>query len=523
MASQSAEFWAQVGASDTDVEHLYGYILERGVPLPSRDLAVHLIEWRVREEERHLAELAARRAPVYQPKNIFEVGQSIILTELGNREGLVKQVRPGDNPRLGNFQIIAVQIEGEPRVREFAAGYTSPHPLNEEITRTAISLGLTPDEAAAKYGESVRTALLQRLSTDKEFVHVGDQWFLKGLLPEFNPGYLNLAEAAIEQAGDALSTAELEKILDLPQTGKKAAMDFTLNLTLNADARFEDVGPVGQSRWILTRMELPESRERPAILDMLPARTVRLPAELETIAVDLYDSADSNGNVNKPATAPREEVTLVLTYPHRRAGTLPLLPPVRALLPNFAHPRLRINFVDATSHEIFPGYVVTEGNYLVGLGAWYSTRRLSPGAYITLRRGPQPFSLTVDYQPQRERSLWVRVARATNGRLMFSQEKRPLSHKYDEEMLIVIADPVGLDTFAQLAREQRPLPVLLEEVFPELAKLSGAGRVHAKTVYSAINLIRRIGPRAVLSGLIESRAFASVGGGYFVLNEESRH
>ncbi|MBI4788723.1 MAG: hypothetical protein HY782_16960 [Chloroflexi bacterium] len=522
MASQSAEFWSHVGTSDTDVEHLYGFLLERGAPVPSRDLAVHLIEWRVREEEKHLAELAARRAPVYQPKNTFQVGQSIVFTALGNREGVVKQVRPGDNPRLGDFQVISAQLEGEAQAREFAAGYAAPHPLNEELTQTAISLGVTPEEAVAKYGESVRAALLQRLSADKEFVHVGDQWFLKGLLPEINPGYLNLAEAAIEQAGDALSTAELEKILDLPQTGKKAAMDFALNLRVSSDPRFEDVGPVSQARWILTRMELPEARERPQILDMLPARTVRLPAELETIATDLYDTADSNGNVNKPSAPPRDEVTLVLTYPHRRAGTLPLIPPVRALLPNFTHPRLRINFVDATSREVFPGYAVAEGNYLVGLGAWYTTRRLSPGAYITLRRGPEPFTLTVEYQPQRERSLWVRVARALNGRLSFSQEKRPLSHKYDEEMLIVIADPVGLDTFAQLAREQRPLPVLLEEIFPELAKLSGAGRVHAKTVYSAINLIRRIGPRAVLSGLIESRAFASVGGGYFVLNEESR-
>ena len=62
----------------------------------------------------------------------------------------------------------------------------------------------------------------------------------------------------------------------------------------------------------------------------------------------------------------------------------------------------------------------------------------------------------------------------------------------------------------------------LEEVFPELAKLSPGGRVHAKTLYSAINLVRRIGPRAVMSALVESHAFTSVGGGYFVLNEVPR-
>ncbi|MDE3088758.1 MAG: hypothetical protein KGJ80_05180, partial [Chloroflexota bacterium] len=91
--------------------------------------------------------------------------------------------------------------------------------------------------------------------------------------------------------------------------------------------------------------------------------------------------------------------------------------------------------------------------------------------------------------------------------------------KYDEEMLIVIGDPVGVEAVAQSARQQRSLAALLEEIFPELAKLSGAGHVHAKTLYSAINLIHRAGPRAVLGALAESRAFSPVGGGYFVLNE----
>lgn len=522
MADQSSDFWNQVGTSDADIEHLYGYLLERGVPLSSHDLAVHLVEWRVREEERHLAEIAARRAPIYQPKNTYEVGQSVLFTGLGKREGLVRQVRDGDNPRIGKFGVIGVEFAGEPRLREFATGYAAAHPLNEEIPQSAISLGVTPEEAVAAYGEDVQKRLVQRLSSDREFVHIADQWFLKGLMPEINPGYLNLAEASVEQVGDAQSTSELEQVLQMPQTGKKAALDFSLRYALANDPRFEDVGPVGESRWILSRMVLPEARERPAVLDMLPTRTVRLPAELETLAMDLHDAADSNGGP-KPTVAPRNEVTLVLTYPHRRAGTLPLIAPIRALLPNFEHPRLKINFVDASTQDKFPGYAIGDGNYLAGLAKWFNARKLSPGAFITLRRGADPYTLAVDYQPQRERSLWVRVARTQNGRLTFAQERRPVSHKYDEHMLIVIADPNGLDTVAQSMREQRNLPVLLESIFPELAKLDSTGKVHAKTVYSAVNLVRRSGARAVLSALVESHFFESKGGGYFALSEEARH
>ena len=178
--------------------------------------------------------------------------------------------------------------------------------------------------------------------------------------------------------------------------------------------------------------------------------------------------------------------------------------------------------MDATTQEKFSGYAVKDGFYLAGLAHWFNARKLSPGAYLTLKRGNDPLTLVIDYQAQRERGLWVRVARGVNGQLTFSQEKRPIAHKSDEEMLIVIGDPVGLEAAAQKAREQHSLAALLEEIFPELAKLSGAGRVHAKTLYSAVNLIRRAGPRAVLGALTESGAFTSVGGGYFVLNETRR-
>ena len=515
----STDFWNEVGTTNADVEHLYGFLLERGIPTASRELTAHLIEWRVREEEKKLAELAARRAPLYQPKQTFEVGQTLFFTALGNREGLVKQVRPGDNPRLGDFQVITAQLTDEPKPREFVAAYAAPHPLNEDHARSAQSLEVTPEQAVAAQGDKVRTALLQRMGADKEFIHVGDEWFLKGLLPEIHAGYLNLAEAAIEQAGDAVRTGDLLKILELPQTVKKPAALFALAIVLGNDERFEDVGPAGDARWYLTRLELPEARERPAGLEVASLGKVSLSGELETIAAELFDEADSNGDTGKPSAAARDEITLILMYPHRQAGTLPLTAVVRALLPGFSRPRLKINFQDGLTQEKFPGYAVSDGHYLAGLAQWYAARKLSPGAYVTLKRSADPLTLTIDYQPQREHSLWVRVARGVNGHLVFSQEKRPVSYKYDEEMLIVIGEPVGLETVAQTARQQRSLTILLEDIFPELAKLSGAGHVHAKTLYSALNLIRRAGPRTVMGALTESRAFTSVGGGYFVLNE----
>jgi hypothetical protein len=518
----SPDFWSTVGSTPADSERAYSFLLERGGAAKSREIAAHVIEERVREEEKRMAEAAARSAPVYQPKESYSVGQSLVFTALDNHEGVVKKIRPSDNPRLGAFQVIAVKMEGEKELREFAAAFSAAHPLNEERA-TMSERTISPAEAIAKYGEAVRSALVQRMGGDKEFVHLDDGWFLRGLLPEIHAGYLNLAEAAIEQVGDAQYTTDLVKILDFPEEVKKSAAAFALNLALAMDGRFEDVGPTNDPRWILIRLEPTEARERPKILEAASARQVALSSELEAIAAELFDEADLNGNANKALPEPRDEITLILTYPHRRGGTLPLTPPVQALLPAFEHSRLRLNLVDATTHEKFAGYAMAEGHYIAGLAHWFNARKLSPGAFITLKRGADPLTLMIDYQPQRERGLWVRVARGVNGHLTFSQEKRPIGHKYDEEMLIIVGDPIGLEAAAQTAREQHSLATLLEEIFPELAKLSGAGRVHAKTLYSAVNMIRRAGPRAVLSALTESRAFSSVGGGYFVLNDDTRH
>jgi len=514
----SLDFWKTLGTTSDDLERAYNFILERGAPASSRELAAHLIAWRIQEEEKRIAEAAARCTPVYQPKETYAVNQRLVFTALNNREGVVQKIRSGENPRLGEFQVMAVLLDGETKPREFAMAYPHPHPLNEDSTVVELP---SRDDAVAQYGEMVRENLLKQLRTNKEFVHLDDGWFLRGLLPEVHTGYLNLAEAAIEQANDALKTSDLLRVLEMPEPRKSAA-DFALRLALANDARFEDVGPDDSARWFLTRLEPPEARERPKILEALPARRAPLPSELEAIAAELHDEADLNGDNHSLPVEPRDEITLILTYPHRRAGTLPLTPIVRALLPSFTHPRLRFYLVDATTQEKIPAYAVKDGNYIAGLTQWFNARKLSPGAYVMLKRGPEPLTLLLDYQPQRERGLWVRVARGINGQLTFSQERRPIAHKYDEEMLFLIGDPLGLEVAAQRAREHRSLTTLLEEIFPELAKLSGAGRVHAKTLYSAVNLVRRAGPRTVMSALSESSAFTFVGGGYFVLNEARR-
>lgn len=508
--------WDQVGSADNDVERLYEFLLERGAPTSGRELALHLIELRWREEQEEIAQAAARTSPTFQPKQTYAVGQRVHFA-FGNREGVVKKIRAGDNPRFGTFQVMTVKFDDDATLREFAMGLTCEHPLNQDRVQAKESLGLSQQQIVEQFGEGIQVRIVQRLRADKEFVRSGDQVFLRELIPQINPGYLNLAEAAIEQGGDAIRTVDLLPILQMTDT-KGPAATFAVNSAMASDPRFDNVGPTGDSRWYLTRLEPPEAIEHPQVLQAAHAHVASLAPELETIAAELYDEADLNGNGLMIAAA-RDEITIILTYPHRSAGTLPLTPAVRALLPEFSRARFKFSLEDASSRKKTAAFAVSDGNYIAGLMQWFNAWRISPGAMITLRRGADPLTLVIDPQLQRERGLWVRVARVADGRLTFGQERRPLAHKYDEEMLIVVGDPLGIEKLAESAQSKLPLGVLLEEIFPELAKLSSAGSVHAKTLYSAVNFVRRAGPRAVLSALTESRTFTSAGGGYFVLND----
>ncbi len=515
MPNSNDDYWKNLSVSDADIERLYGFVLDRGEPVTTQELVNALIEARVRDEQERRARYS-QHARLYQPKLDYEIGERLIFSALKDAEGLVTAIRSSDNPRLPPFQVISVRFDSDGQTREFAASHTAEHPLNKDHEATAATTDLAPEQVLAEFGDSIAALLVARLRKDKEFVEQGGLWLLRGLLLPVHEGYLNLAEAAIEQAGTALSTVELSQVLELPSAGaKKGSLLFSIEYSLRHDDRFENVGPVGEPRWFLTRLEPQEARELPRVLYMplTPPSRVALPQELERFVEELEREGDTDGNghVAIPIT------TLALTYPHRRAGTLPLVGKVRSLFPESDNPRMFVTLVDEPSGARMPGWLVREGNYLAGLKTWFDQRKLNPGAYIQLQKRPEPLTASVDYQSQRERSLWVRVARVQGGHLTFTQEKRPLAHKYDEEMLIVIGDAAGIDGLHASARPDRPLEALLVEIFPELAKLSGAGRVHAKTLYSAVNFIRRVGMRAVFSALVQSSAFVSMGGGYFVM------
>ncbi len=230
--------------TDRDLERIEDFFLEAGVPHTLTELAQQVIQGRAEEEAARLRKLADQNAVLYQPKHAYQVGQRLRFPALDDAVGAVEAVRPGDNPALGAFSVLRVRLE-HGGVREFAADYTGDHVLNHDEV-------VQPTAAALASVEPVSEAIGQRLAKLPDYVSFGDYWFRRDLMPDVHVGYLNIAEALIDVAGEAQATGTLVKEVEVPD-GPDAVRAFALNYALahDPDQRFVNTGSPDAPRWAL--------------------------------------------------------------------------------------------------------------------------------------------------------------------------------------------------------------------------------------------------------------------------------
>jgi len=217
LKTQTAEYWQKdLVIGDQDLEHLYGLILEGGVPQTLDQLTLALMERQCRSEEAIIKAEMEKGEP-YRPKGSYEVGQQIVFPALGYALATVARIRPGYNPQYKPFKVMQVRFEGKEEIKEFAAELEHPHKLNAEGNDELLIGRVPPDQLYATYGSQVKRRLKEHLQTGSswEFVNFGDEWFLKGLMADIHVGHLNIAEAALDVKGAPLSPEELLKVLEL--------------------------------------------------------------------------------------------------------------------------------------------------------------------------------------------------------------------------------------------------------------------------------------------------------------------
>jgi len=522
---QQPDYWTEEFAvTEHDVEHLYALVLEAEAPRTSAELAVALIQSRCREEEERLRQ-KLERGELFQPRNSYREGAQLVFPAFDYALATVVGKRPGRSARYGDFMVIQVQFADADSVREFASELKAPHNLNLEGKEDLLASDglLSPGELYTAYGATVIPSLEQMLARSGEFVRWGTEWYLRGLLPDLHEGHLNIVEAVIDVESEPMEPERLLPQLDVLAKLKPRAQTFCLNYALAHDSRFEDVGPPGQVRWFLRRMEPVEVYEKPSRLRCHPE-----PYDPIVIRPDLFpwvrEFADELIGPDLQPTWESEptETTLVLTYPHRRAGTLPLTPQTAPFFPQKEDGLVRVNFRELPRGGRWPGWVVAREGYVCGLGEWYERASIPAGAYVTLRRRGDPLEVLIECQRRRRRE-WVRMARTRDGSLTFEMQTRLVSCEYDDLMLIVEDHPSELDrVWRQAESARRPTFDILCEIFPELAKLNPQGAVHVKTLYAAANVVRRCPPGPILAELSTRACFLPVGDGYWSYDERRR-
>lgn len=505
-SSQNPLYWTtDFYLKQDDIENLEEYLQGRERPVQETDLVQVLVEARFRREDQRIRREMARGA-VYQPKNAYEVGQLLVFPNLEFAAGTITGKRAGANPEHGDFEVLTVQMEQGSKPRFFAANLATPHKLN----LAAGASGMQQEEIIGaeaiieRYGRELRPRLRDQLLAwpNSPFVHLGRYWSLANLLADVHVGLLNIAEALIDVKGAPMTTADLLPELGLPREIPTALNAFSVDLALSRDERFLDIGSEGRE-WYLKRLMPEEAIETPRRLQYVAEAYDRTVLDVPLLQLE-WSLGDewSDSDVFNTGLQRLNQIEFALIYPHRRSGTLPLSDRTVGFFAVRDGKRSMITFVDGRWGKRFTGWVSPQGRYVSGLAEWYEEHGIPVGGYVVLERTNTPGEVIVDLKPHRSKREWVRMAQVDGNQLRFQMQKHMIACDYDESMIVAEADPASTDVLRRRLHQQNlSVYQLVDEIAPQLMGLSTQGLVHAKTVYSAVNLLRRATPGTVFAAL----------------------
>ena len=522
--SLPADYWQSLQVNKKDVEFLHNYLFESETPLTARELVGVLIEERIRVEKAAQTKKRQSAGKVYLPKERYSDGEHLVFPALDWAKGTVSGVRPGANPQYGDFDVLTVELDnGQSRL--FAAGLAS-HALNEAPAVNEQADTFDPKSIQSAYGAEIEKKLKEAFTSDDALVRIAGRWFPRALLVDVNQGHLNLAEAVLDMAGgEPLPTSELLKDVELPEGVNPKLTEFSLNLALQEDGRFDEVGSAGKVLWALQRLEPENVREVPLFLRYQPIEHDRSLLSKDMLALEAQLD-DEFSEAEMEAESEADEVTLSLIFPHWRAGTLPVTSHVQPLFPTaYESPRVRFTLVDGKTGDRIPAWVVREHRYVSGLRDWYEAHELMPGSLVRIQRGKNPGEAIIEAKTHRTTKDWVRtVIVGADGGVVFALLKQTVTAEFNDRMAFALP---ALDAADQLwepgVQRKRPFDKLVISVIRELIKLNPQGHVHAQELYAAVNIIRRV-PFAPLMTLLASRPdeFILVGDLYYRLGESLR-
>jgi hypothetical protein len=513
------DYWKNLSLSKNDLEFISNYLFEKETPLTEKELLPIFIEKRIQSERDTLIKKQQSSGTIYLPKDHYKIGENLVFPAFNWAKGKAVSVRPGVNPAVGPFEVVEVEFEGGLK-RQFAAGLAD-HKLNQSVEANLEDQMLTSFSVLKMFGQELEQKLTKALSSDTDLVRIAGRWFPRALLVDVNVGHLNLAEAVLEEAnGSPLATAALVEQIELPGNVNPKLIEFSMNYALQEDGRFDEVGPAGEVLWCLKRLEPEDVQQVPTPLRYAPIEYNRSTLTPEMLLLEA-EIDDEWGESESPAEK-ADEVIISLSYPHWRAGTLPVSSHVKEFLPTaYESPRVRFTLMDAQTNREMPAWVVRAHRYVSGLKEYYQKYSLNPGSLIVIRKSKNPGQVIIEAKTHRPARDWVRtVLVGSDGGIVFAMLKQNISADFNERMVIAVPDVSGVDeATAQITKQRLPFDQLVHHMMNELVKLNVQGHVHAQELYSALNVVKRCPPAPLLAFLAGHSAYKHVGDLHFRMAE----
>lgn len=509
------DYWEILELLDHDIESIYNFLLETETPMTSLELVEILVQERIQHEKLLIEQQRSSGGDIYRPAEKFKLDQMLVFPALNWRKGKVVAVRPGQNPDFGSFDVIKVSFEDGDE-REYASGLEE-HKLNELPAVEIEDENLDAKYVLEYYTDDLVDVLEQDLETNPDFVRIAGRWFPRALLVDINIGHLNLAEAVLDMAGGGpLPTKDLLEQVEISANVNPKLLEFSMDLALQEDGRFDEVGPAGRVLWFLQRLEPAEVLEPPLYLRYAGMDYDRSLLTEDMLALER--ELDDELSPLEERSRHLDEVELRLIYPHWRAGTMPLSSRLRHLFPTaYEAPRIQFILVDGDTGDRFSAWVVREKRYVYGLREWYDEHSLQPGSLITVQRAEKPGEVIVRSDPRRTSREWIRtVLVGSDGGVVYAMLKQNISSIFDDRMVIAIPDAGAVDqVWERMSKERPPFERVVVNTVKELAKLNPQGHVHASELYSALNVVRRTPPGPLFALLASRPWFAHVGDLHF--------
>lgn len=517
-----ANYWKNLTVNQSDLNALSNHLFETEEPETIEQLSLVLIQNRINELKAEEELKQEEMGSIYHPQEEYFVDSKVIFPELNWETGIVTAIRDGNNPLYKKFNVMSVLFEND-ETKDFAFKLEK-HPLNE-MNYIADSAGeYDVNNIFQEYGPQIKRQLTLALRNQDELVLIGHAWFPKSLLIDVGIGSLNIAEAILDSLnGGPVTIEELMKQLELSNEEDNNLMAFSLNYALQEDPRFDEVGSSGVFSWFLKRFEPQEVLEVPIYLKSHSEALDRedFDPELDKLFSELTDELtweidplDDYEKVNK--------VRIPLSYPHWRAGSLPITPETFTIFPSaLQSERIKIDFLDDSTKSRIPAWVVRPHKYVIGLRNWYEEQNLIPGSIIEISSSKEPGLIKINVERKRSNKEWIKtVLVGADGGLVFALLRQSIYAGFNDRMAIAIPDPKGLDkVWENRTNKDIPLKNDVTRLMRELTKLNNQAHVHFIDLYAGINVIRRVSPQELFMTLNDNDEYIHIGDNYYHLTE----